>query len=220
MLKKLEYNEKTLFKNNLFYKDLQQIILLSKYHCDTDIKDRYYLRANILDNNKRLINQGFLYFYIDFSNQESNFIGVGVNDAYRNQGIASLLISSWIQLCLDESIYNLSTITKQRKPFILYLLKKYQFELANIKDYQTSSKTVYICKKDNSFEKFLIFKNKYEKERFENSKVMIKDNYHIIDNLENEITIIDQVCLSTPYYLQDQDKAYQKSLNCYNKYKR
>ncbi len=220
MIKKLEYNEKILFKNNLFYNDLQQIILLSKYHCDTDIKDRYYLRAKVIDGNKKLINQGFLYFYIDFFNHESNFIGVGVNDTYRNQGIASLLISSWIQLCLDENIYNLATISKQRKPFILYLLKKYQFELANISDYQTSNKTVYLCKKEKSLEKLLIFKSKYEKERFANSKVMRADNYQIIDNLEKEITIIDQVCLSTPYYIQDQDKAYQKSLSYYNKYKR
>ncbi len=219
MLKNLEYNNKILFKNDTVYKDLQQIIILSKYHCDTDIKDRYYLRAHIINNNK-LITQGFLYFYINFLNKESNFIGVGVNDTYRNQGIASLLISSWVQLCLDENIYNLSTITKQRKPFILYLLKKYEFELANKEDYKTSNKVVYICKKDESLEKFILFKRKKEKEIFSNSKVKREDNYQIIDKLEKEISIIDEVCLSTPYYLQDQDKAYQKSLSYYNKFKR
>ena len=220
MLRNLEYNDKVLFKDSTVYQGFQQIVILSKCICDTDVQDRYYLRLNIVDNDKKLINQGFLYFYIDFCKLESKFVGVGVNEKYRNSGVASLLISSWIQLCLDESIRNLMTNMKQRKPFVLHLLKKYDLELDNIGEYQTSSKTVYICKKNDSLDKYLIFKNKYERQRFANSKVMREDNYKIVDDFESGLSFLDTVCLSKTYYLQDEDKAYQKSLNYFNRYKK
>lgn len=192
----------------------KESITITRYACDTDLYDRYYLRANMRGNDHRIQNQGFLYFYLDPLRKQSKFIGVGVSEEHRNHGIASLLISSWLMLSLEEGFSKISTTAKQRKPFPLYILKKYEFELDNPNKYQTSPKAVSICKKENDNQKYIMFQNKQEEIRFQNSNIMKTDNYCIASKGEN-VQIIDQVVLETPYYLQNNERAYQKSLQVY-----
>ncbi len=218
VLNNIPYKENIILNNNLKYHDFHQQITLTKYFCNSDLNDRYYLRLNI-NNNGELINQGYLYFYLDSKSLDSKFIGIGVNPEYRNSGVASLLIANWIQFCFDEGFFNLQTIRKQRKPFLLYLLKKFCFDLNNLNKYYTSSKTVHICRKEGSSNKYLIFANKHEEERFSRSNVMKKDNYKIINSTDENINILDSVVLYEPYYLQNNKQAYQKSLQISNKYR-
>lgn len=218
LIKNLIYNEKILLKDDFQFKTCNQGLYLSRHTCQNDINDRYYLNIKLLEDNN-LINQGYLYFYIDFNKLQSELIGVGIEPEYRNYGLASLLISSWIKLCIEQGINNLQTISKQRKPFLLYLLKKYRFELENTEIYETSSRMVYICRENGSNDKLIMFKDEREKRLFNNSNIMKTDNYRIIDTLTADIEIVDKVVLYFPYFLQDSEFAYQKSLSIYNKHK-
>lgn len=215
LIENIPYKKSFIVKDDLSLLGKSQTISISKYLCG-DIYDRYYLRVNTKDDNNNPLDQGYLYFYLDFEERKSEFIGVKISQEYRNCGLASLLISVWIQFCLDEGFLNLQTISKQRKPFVLYLLKKYEFELRNLTTYRTSTRTVHICKKENEDRKCIMFENKQEENRFRNSNIMKTDNYRIIGKEEQNISILDSVVLYTPYFLQDQEKAYQKSLQFYN----
>lgn len=215
----MSYRENILWKDGFQYHGYQQQIKLSKHFCESDPMDRYYLKTDIITSDNQPIHQGYLYFHIDFDTSQSEFIGACVENEYRNSGIASLLISSWIQFCLDQGIDNLKTISKQRKPFLLYLLKLYNFEIENIEEYLTSPKVVHICRKNEENDKYLIFANKREEEMFRRSNIMKTDNYKIIDATEKNIQILDSVALYNPYFLQDKEKAYQKSLQVYNRHR-
>ncbi len=219
IIKNLTYNKKFLLKDDLQFKTYRQGLFLSRHSCQADINDRYYLNIKLLEDNKSLVNQGYLYFYINFDKLQSELIGMAIDPKYRNCGLASLLISSWIQLCLEQGIENLKTIPKQRKPFLLYLLKKYAFEIENIETYETSSRLVYICRETDTAYKLIMFKDKREEKLFSNSNVMKEDNYRIIESLTDDIKIIDKVVLYSPYFLQDNEFAYQKSLSIYNQHK-
>lgn len=217
-LQNIPYKEDFVIKDDLTFQTERQRITVTKYFCDSDIYDCYYLRANTKNCDNEILNQGYLYFYLDPLKLQSRFIGVGVGEKYRNFGIASLLISSWIQLCMDEGFINLETIPKQKKPFVLYLLKKYTFELNDLNTYQTSTKVVHICKKENDSRKCIMFENKQEERRFQDSNIMRTDNYNIVTRGE-DIQILDSVVLGSSYFLQDSEKAYQKSLQVYHKHK-
>ncbi len=217
LIETLPYKKNILLSSDIGTQEYNQQITLAKSICNSDLNDRYYIRLNIIKNGQ-IINQGYIYFYLNSNLNESKFIGIGVKEEFRNNGIASLLISSWIKFCLDEGFYNLKTNLKQKKPFILYLLKKYNFELADIDKYDISIKTIYICQKEGCFIKYLIFKDQQEEKRFRNSNVMKSDNYKII-SFDDNVKILDKVILSEPYFLQNNEKAYQKSLQIYNKHR-
>lgn len=218
-LENLSYCEHILLQDDLEYQGYRQQIHLSKHSCDSDPKDRYYLKTNILTERQEINRLGYLYFYLDQENAKSEFIGVGVNDSYRNSGVASLLISSWIKFCLDSEINHLQTTAKQRKPFILHLLKKYEFEIKNIEKYLTSTKTIHLCRKNGDNNKYLVFNDANEEDRFRRSNIMKTDNYKIIENNTENIEIFDTVNVNCPYFLQDNNKAYQKSLITINSHK-
>ena len=155
--------------------------------------------------------QGYIYFYLDFVKRDSKFIGIYVNPEYRNEGLAQLLISYWITICLDNGLYDLKTARKQRKPFILYLLKKFKFDLLNLKDYETSPHTISICREGVSPFKLLYFKNPRQAETFKKGKINSGDNYLILDSIGEETEILDQVLLSTPYISTAENTAYERS---------
>lgn len=218
----MSYLETVPYKTALTIKDKlktpTQNITLSRYLCESDKCDRYYLRVNIIENGKSL-NQGYLYFYLEPTTHESKFVGASIKDEYRNSGLCSLLISSWIDLTLNDGFINLSTNPKQKKPFLLYLLKKYAFEVTNLNTYLTSDKVVYICKKHNDYNhKYISFKSIQEERRFKTSNIMKTDNYEIVNRDDEAVEILDSVALYTPYYLQSQEKAYQKALKTYQKH--
>lgn len=212
----IPYKESFILKDDLNIQSTKQRLSLIKFFCSSDIRDRYYLQIYSKENQEM---QGYLYFYLDQATRQSKFIGVNAFEKYRNCGIASFLIASWIQLCLDEGFINLETISKQRKPFIIYILKKYFFDHGDISEYQAFTKTVYICAKEGESSKCISFANKQEESRFRNSNVMKMDNYEIVDYEQNDIQVLDSVVLYTPYVLQEPEKAYQRSLQIYNKYK-
>lgn len=215
----IPYKQCTLVKDGLVFKNQKQQISLTRCYCDADIYDRYYLRAKIVTKDYSVHDLGYLYFNIDSKTNKSKFIGVCVSEEYRNCGLASLLISSWIELCLDNGLEDLSTIPKQKKPFILYLLKKYSFELKDTNTYNTSDNVVYICKKENAHDKFIMFRSPYKEANFRNSNIMKTDNYKIADPNDKDIQILDTVSLYSPYFQQDNEYAYQKSLGIINKYR-
>lgn len=174
---------------------------------------------NLIPKNSTMLCQGYIYFYLDFEKRESKFIGTYVKPEYRNSKIASLLISSWILFCIENNFNCLGTNLKQRKPFLIYLLKNFDFEIENKSSYITSPYTIHICKEKNTDSKCLLFKNKKQATLFSNSNIMKEDNYKIIDSIGPNIQIIDDVLLSIPYQLKDKSKAYKKALNTYQKHR-
>lgn len=200
-------------------KEHKQRVYLQKTQFKVKNKDHYFIKLLKPSIKGNLLCQGYIYFYFDLLKKESNFIGVYVDEKYRNQGIAQLLISYWIIFCFDNGIYNLDTNIKQRKPFILYLLKKFKFDILNINEYETSPNTISICKKENSLNKYLYFKNIDQKETFIKGNIKNEDNYIILDKITDEVEVLDRVLLSTPYISKETNIAYTKSLTLVDKFK-
>ncbi len=203
--------------NTCNFHDLEQRIFFTKSYCPSNNQMQYFFHA-YLHQGAQLINQGYIYFYIN--DNTSTFIGSFTNPAYRNEGINTLLISCWIKYCLDHDITILTTNKKQRKPFLVYLLKTFAFELKDISLYEINPFTIYICRKENDLNKYLYFKSENQAKSFSQGKIMQRDNYKIIDTLSRDIEVLDQVLLSTPYYLSDENKAYNRSLSLIKKHER
>lgn len=203
--------------NTCNFHDLEQRIFFTKSYCPSNNQMQYFFHA-YLHQGAKLINQGYIYFYIN--DNTSTFIGSFTNPEYRNEGINTLLISCWIKYCLDHDITILTTNKKQRKPFLVYLLKTFSFELKDISLYEINPFTIYICRKENDLNKYLYFKNAGQGRTFSQGKIMQRDNYKIIDTLSHDIEVLDQVLLSTPYYLSDENKAYNRSLSLIKKHER
>lgn len=203
--------------NTCNFHDLEQRIFFTKSYCPSNNQMQYFFHA-YLHQGAQLINQGYIYFYIN--DNTSTFIGSYTNPKYRNEGINTLLISCWIKYCLDHDITILTTNKKQRKPFLVYLLKTFFFELEDISLYEINPFTIYICRKENDLNKYLYFKSEGQRKSFSQGKIVQRDNYKIIDTLSHDIEVLDQVLLSTPYYLSDENKAYNRSLSLIKKHER
>lgn len=217
LLENLAYNKEILFDRSFYYNGCSQRVYLSKSLLKSNKRDQYFLKVCLVRNN--MICQGYIYFYLDFLKKTSHFIGLYVKPEYRCTGLASLLISNWVQFCLDNDFNTLTTNTKQRKPFLLYLLKTFGFEIFDVEKYLTSPYTIYICSEKDHMEKYLLFKNERQAEAFLHSSIMQHDNYRIIEELKNGMHILDNILLSTTYCLQNEDKAYMKSLQICNKHR-
>ena len=118
----MNIGDNLLYSDRYFSNEYDQLIYLKRVPSDTILKPKYYLNVYTMINNE-LIKQGYLYFYLDLVNKTATFIGVGIKPQYRNLNIASLLISCWIDLCLNNNIVYFDANEKQKKPFLLYLLK-------------------------------------------------------------------------------------------------
>ena len=215
-LKNLSYEKEVLLNSSFVYGGFPQRLYLSKSFLKNSGCDQYFLKVYSVQDT--MICQGYIYFYIDFLTKTSHFIGVYVKPEYRSTGLASLLISSWIQFCCDYDFIHLTTNKKQRKPFLVYLLKTFGFEILNLERYQTSPYTIYICNEDDSKVKYLLFKNNNQAKSFLNGTIMQHDNYCVIEKLGEAMHILDNVLLSTPYDLQNEDKAYTKALHICKKH--
>lgn len=153
-----------------------------------------------------------IFFHKGYGDKVDDKIGTGVNPEYRNKGFASLLASLWTWICMDNNFYEYVTNKKQRKPFLIYLLKLYGFEINDIMDYETSRNTIFICRDSLSKDKCLYFKDTNEAKNFNKSNISKHDNYRILSSLDGEdIEVLDKVILTTPYQLQDFTKAYTRS---------
>lgn len=214
-LNNLEFNDTILYKT-FNYHGLLQTITLTKTNSNGE--ETYFFKSAIIPVNKVPELQGFMYFTLDKEKRKSKFIGVYVNPNYRNQGISSLLISSWINFCLDNGFESLTTNRKQKKPFILHQLKGFEFELDRPKLYDEYNKVIYICQRNDCRKKYLLFKDDGQKQLFLQSKIITSDNYQVLDNLDEKTKVIDQVILSKSYNLQDNEQAYSKSLKICDNY--
>lgn len=194
MLNNLDVNDKILYGKGFFSGDYNQELYIKRSIDDGINNEKYYISAysNI---NGELVQQGYLYFYLDKKNGISDFIGVGVDPKYRNLNIASFLVASWIDLCLNNGYDFLGANKKQRKPFLLYLLKTYGFEVFDKSLYQSRNDVITICRsidvKNN--DKILLFKDKKIEKTFKETNIFKTDNYKIVDSKENIITLDDVI---------------------------
>ena len=157
-------------------------------------------------------NMGYIYFYLDPETKTSSYIGSYVKDEYRSMGLGSLLLSYWIKLTLDNGYEALKTIQRQRKPFPLYLLKRYSFDIQNPNEYLTSPNKIYICSKDNDSTKYLIFQNAKQRATFTNGSIHKRDNYHIIpssiDDKPDDVKVLDKIILSKIHTATNPNEGY------------
>lgn len=219
ILSTLDYQTPISYDESLKYNGKKQFITLHKSKQLNTKSDYYYLDLYYEKNTLEVVRQGYIYFYVDFDTKESRFVGIYINQEFRNSGLASLLISSWIQICLNNNIDVLKTIKKQRKPFMIYLLKCYGFEIRNPEVYETDSRVICICQKEEDYAKYLYFRDEYEKRSFINSDIMHSDNYNILDDLGTDTNVLDQVILKKSLSADDCNKTFMKAQEKYNQYK-
>ena len=216
-LQNLEFNRPKLLDDAYHFQGQPQRIYIKK--TQSNDKAQYFLHLILPQEEVQTIKQGYLYFYFHEETQTSNFIGLYIHPEYRNQGLSSLLISNWIKFCLDQDITLLGVNRKQKKPFLLYALKKYQFEIANPMLYQTDSNTIHICQKEKDATKYLLFESEKQKELFQKGRTIHNDNDHVLDRYDENIPVIDHVLLTKKYTLQDPNKAYQKAIGVIEKHR-
>ena len=166
-----------------------------------------------------LICQGYIYFYVDIENKQSSYIGSFVKPEYRNQHLASILTSAWIEFCLDNDITNLCTNKSQRKPFLIYMLKQFNFELEHPEFYEAKPYAIQICQKEHDLTKYLQFKSPLYAERFTHSSIFTADNYQIISPEDTDYSVLDSVILSQIYNGQDNEQAYNRAERILKQYR-
>ena len=213
----MPYNKPTLIEDRYFFEGLNQRRYLEKKLFVDHKSNHYFSKLFLVTPTGTFECQGYIYFTIDFDLKNSKFIGTYIKPEYRNKGLAELLVSHWIKLCLDSGIINLATNKQQRKPAMLYLLKNYSFEIENPQKYEYSYYTITICEGIYDKVKCLLFRSDIQKEKFLNGSIMQEGNYYVLDHYDDRYPIIDQVILSTPYFIQDDNEAYKRTLKCINK---
>ncbi len=219
-LENLEYKKRILYEQ--FYTSTGQVnIHFSKYRDVNDKNgDRFYFRLyeEGLDDE---IEIGYLYFYMHAKEKETKFIGLLINEKFRNQGYAEVLLSIWITFCLNMGLERIQTIDKQRKPFTLYLLKKFTFDVLDKNLYQTKRKIIDICRREDDMTKYLHFHDCNQEQGFRNSHIMREDNYELLSDSEfkeEDVLKLDQIFLLKPYLLQDKEIGYQKAKQIQKRY--
>ncbi len=169
--------------------------------------DHYFFKIYTRNNNKT---ECAAYLYCYLNQDTADYVGTYVKQGYRGQGLSSILMAHWITFCLEHGITNLKTNKSQRKPFLLYILKKYSFEIENPTLYDTSINTISILLPETISEKWLHFRNKNEQSTFEKGRIAREDNYIIIPDLTGKF-ILDQILLSNIYQIQDENEAYNRA---------
>lgn len=217
-LENLESGKRTLYSSGYFSGDYNQELYLKRSIDDGSNRPKFYI--SVFSNiNGNLVQQGYLYFYLDFETRKSHFIGVKVEEEYRDLNIGSFLVASWIELCLNNGYDFLGVNENQRKPFLLYLLKTYGFEILDKSLYQIRPDVISIYRsfdKDDK-RKFLLFKDFKHERDFMGTNVYKSDNYEIVHSDEG-IMHLDDVILTLQgrkrnqvrYELLDLDLAEDK----------
>ena len=194
-LENIDIGDRQLYKTGFFSGDYNQDLYLKRSIDDGSNKPKFYIGA-FSNINGRLIQQGYLYFYLDYETKTSSFIGIAVEEEFRNLNIASFLVASWIDLCMNNGYDFLGTYEKQKKPFLLYLLKTYGFEILDKTQYETRPDVISVCRniEKQDKRKYLLFRDKKHEKAFMTTNVYTHDNYEIIDNTKGKI-VLDNVIL-------------------------
>ena len=180
-----------LYKTNYFSNKYNHQIYF-KYTNDAG-QDKIYISICTTIRNKEIL-QGYIYANVDKLSKTSEFIGMKVDYHFRNQNIGSLLVSLWIDFCYNNGYDFLKTTNKQRKPFLLYLLKKYGFEVYDTNLYETRNDVISICQNPDSNDKLLLFKDPKHEKVFRTSKAFKNDNYQITDSQE-DLILLDKIIM-------------------------
>lgn len=213
-------------------------VTVEKSFFDSKNTDQFFIKIYKTDHTgtSSRENLGYLYFYLNPITKTSSYIGTYVKPEYRSLGLASMLSAYWIKLCLDEGYDFLETTKAQRKPYLLFILKKVFFEIDDPEKYNLSKHTIHICK-SNEGQRFLLFKKDEYAMNFQKSNIYQNDDYRIMllgdldcgivlnkDGKGNEISsddivkllekskhklqLLDRVLLSNIYTLKDNNAAY------------
>lgn len=227
-LESMEVGKNYLYSGGLFSAGYNQELYLKKAKDDGSHKNKYYIIAATHSCGK-IIEQGYLYFYLDFDTKSSDFIGTKVFENFRNLNIGSLLVASWIDFCFKYNFNFLGMNKTQRKPFLIYLLKTYGFDVLDHTLYETRSDIISLGRSHNPLDKtkYLLFKDKLHKDNFAKTNIFKSDNYEIIDTPRN-IIMIDKVIVPLQdrsknpvnYKLIDEDLALKKALNVISRHTR
>ncbi len=219
IIEKLNEGDSKLYSTGYFSGEYNQDLYLKKAVMDNSNRPKYYINVFSSINNE-LVEQGYLYFYLDYEKKSSHFIGVKVKEKYRDLNIGSFLVATWIDLCLNNGYDFLGVNPKQRKPFLLYLLKTYGFEILDKSLYETRPDVISICRNTdfNDKNKYLLFRSKKHEEVFTKTNIYQTDNYKIINSLEGMIHL-DNIILplqsrkrtQVDYELQEKELAETKS---------
>lgn len=227
-IEKLEEGEKKLYSTGYFSGEYNQDLYLKKANLDNSNKPKYYI--NVFTNIEgKLVEQGYLYFYLNYEEKTSHFIGIKVKEEYRNLNIGSFLVATWIDMCLNNGYEFLGVNPKQRKPFLLYLLKTYGFEILDKSLYESRPDVISICRNsdfsDNN--KYLLFRDLKHENIFTKTNIFKTDNYKIVHSKEGMIHL-DNIILplqsqkrtKVDYELRDQMLAELKSEEVISRHKR
>lgn len=210
-IENLETGNRLLYSEGYFSGNYNQDLYIKKSNDDGSNRPKYFLSA-FTNINGELRQQGYLYFYLDHDTKSSFFIGIKVEEQYRNLNIGSFLVASWIDLCLNNGYNFLGVHEKQRKPFLLYLLKTYGFEILDKSLYDTRPDVISICRdKDlEKKEKLLLFRDSKHEQTFMGTNIYKTDNYKIIHSPEG-IIHLDNIIL--PLQNRKRDKIQYELLN-------
>ena len=206
-----------LISRDLTFASKEQRIYFTESYAPQVCDNHYFLHAYLLDNGK-LCHQGYIYFYLNLKQHSSHFIGAYVDPKYRGTGLCSLLIACWLKNFMENDFTTFATNKRQRKPFLLYQLKQFAFEIADPLKYEVNPNTIYLCQKEADLTKYLYFKNAGQAQTFKNGKIMQNDNYQILENLTPDIKVLDHILLSEPLYLEDKEASYTRSLKIWQKH--
>lgn len=215
----LELNQKKLYSDGYFSGDYNQEVYLKITVPDLSQRPRFYLSVYGKVNGT-FVQQGYIYFYLDFVTKTSTFIGVYVKPEYRNLNIGSFLCACWIDFCFNYGYDFLNANKKQRKPFLLYMLKTYGFEVLDPSLYLTRKDVISICRDSDSDKKrkVLFFKDFSHEKIFMNTNVYKMEDYEIVHSLDH-FEVLDSVLLpfqnlqknQVQYHLLNQHQAQERT---------
>lgn len=183
--------------------DYQLMTIIEKTRDIEQNLDLYFIKLyRLKSSNQKDEIVGFLYFSWNKEEKKSAFYGIKVRDSFRNKGISNYLIARWADICIQNDVENLYTISKQRKPILIYSLKKISFELEDTNLYNQGHNVV-MCKNVFNNKKGLYFENDDDRQAFASSTINKETPHFIIPKLSDKYEQLATLLLENPYFAQD-----------------
>lgn len=216
--KDVDYNKNVLYESGFTASGKPLFLYYQKSLFQQNNTEQHFIKLVSVEDGVMKI-MGYIYFYLNDDLKVSDFIGTYIKPEYRNNGFASFLVAKWIDFCFNNGYDFLGTNQSQRKPFLLYLLKTYGFEIFDEHLYLTNPNVIDICAKRNDKSKYLLFRNPEQEKTFMSGSVALEDNYQAIKSLEADYSYLDSVILSKNYELKRRYKAEEKAELVINRFK-